>query len=426
MNPETNASLQALEKELERLRSAVEHIEKAKTVAQKVVGAVAQIQKKYAEHLDSLLASQTEAAERIGDGTQERFEEISNSARRHILESAARAKKYLEDYNAQASHVFEAAGETAGEQVVQIAQRAAEIVQQAGEQFEQLTDRTGAMVDDAAGSIKDKIGNAGSKIERDVQDFVGKLQEQINELNAAAIRAVQHAGNLASQKVAEVGSKTSTAIEQLDGRAKEHVDEMGAIARSNIQEVLRHAKTSLDDAGNQSKKIFAAIKKTQDQQTSEFEKVTVSTDALIAASGKIVRAIDAIDFPSRLQAIERDIQSLRSDMSSMTSRLDTLEHSTKTSVSKMSEDIVGKIGRVEMFTEKTVRTLSDDVEKKFTQQQKDISGTRTLIILVLLVNILIAVGLFMLWNRDPEPMPEWKTVPVMVDTTAVGNGDGDI
>ena len=62
MNPETNASLQALEKELERLRSAVEHIDTAKTVAQKVVGAVAQIQKKYAEHLDALLASQTDAA----------------------------------------------------------------------------------------------------------------------------------------------------------------------------------------------------------------------------------------------------------------------------------------------------------------------------------------------------------------------------
>ena len=32
MNPETHASLQALEKELERLRSAVEHIDQAKAM----------------------------------------------------------------------------------------------------------------------------------------------------------------------------------------------------------------------------------------------------------------------------------------------------------------------------------------------------------------------------------------------------------
>lgn len=424
MNSETNASLQALEKELERLRSAVEHIDKAKTVAQKVVGAVAQIQKKYAEHLDSLLASQTEAAERIGEGTQERFEEISNSARRHILESAARAKKYLEDYNAQAAHVFESAGETAGEQVVQIAQRAAEIVQEAGTQFEQLVDRTEAMVDEAGGTLGDRIGQAGTKIERDVQDFVRQLQEQINELNAAAIRAVQHAGNLSSQKVAEVGSKTSTAIEQLDARAKEHVDEIGSIARANVLEVTRHAKSSIDDAGNQSKKIFAAIKKTQDQQTAEFEKVTVSTDALIAASGKIVRTIDSIDFPLRLQTIERDIQSLQSDLRSTANRLDALEQSTKTSLAKMSDDLVGKIGRVEMFTEKTIRSLSDDVEKKFAHQQKDVGGVRTLVILVLLLNILIAAGLYMVWSRDDGSVPETAPVPVVVDTTA--NTDGEI
>ena len=55
MNPESLAALAHLEQELERLRGAVEHIEQAKSVAQKVIAAVDVIPKKYAEHLDALL-----------------------------------------------------------------------------------------------------------------------------------------------------------------------------------------------------------------------------------------------------------------------------------------------------------------------------------------------------------------------------------
>ncbi|MFA6235432.1 MAG: hypothetical protein WC824_14750, partial [Bacteroidota bacterium] len=75
MNPDSQASLLALEKELERLHSAVEHIEQAKTVAQKVIGAVGLIQKKYAEHLDALLEVQKEAVREAGSVQQERFDE---------------------------------------------------------------------------------------------------------------------------------------------------------------------------------------------------------------------------------------------------------------------------------------------------------------------------------------------------------------
>ena len=102
MNPETLASLQSLEQELDRLRSAIDHIEQAKSVAQKVVGAVAGVQKKYGEHLDALLALQQQGLEQLHSASTIHFEEWNTSAKRHILESAARARKQLEEHDADA------------------------------------------------------------------------------------------------------------------------------------------------------------------------------------------------------------------------------------------------------------------------------------------------------------------------------------
>ncbi len=420
MNPETHASLQALEKELERLRSAVDHIDQAKAVAQKVVAAVGLIQKKYSEHLDALLDAQRDAAAQLGEGSQQRFDEISGSARRHILESAARAKKYLEDYNTQFMQALESARDASDGHIDRIAQEAGGIVETAGSRLEELTVKAAAVVSGtekksaeairaAADKISAQLQATGAAMEDRVVDLLQRVEEKFAETEASAAELLRESASAAAQRIAEVGKQTATAVEQLDTRARHHVEEVGTLSKTSLQEIRQYAQNSIEETGNQSKKIYAAIKKAHDQQITEFEKVTVSADALIAASGKIVRTIDAIDFPSRLQTIESDIRNLDYNLNSAMSRLDALEKSTENALASFSNEVNNKLGRLEAFTEKTIRGMNDEIEKRFAERQQQAQGTRTLVIIVLVFNILIAIGLFMVWsgqsdNSDPVPV----------------------
>lgn len=435
MNPETHASLQALEKELERLRSAVDHIDQAKAVAQKVVAAVGLIQKKYSEHLDALLDAQKDAAARLGDDNQLRFDEIGNSARRHILESAARAKKYLEDYNAQFVQALEAAREASGGHVESIAREAGDIVASAGSRLEELTTRAAAAVDaterkseealeEAAGKIGAQLQATGEALEAQVAALLQRVEQQVAETQSSASTLLRDTGAAAAQRVTEIGKQTASAVEQLDTRARHHVEEVGTLSKTSVQEIRQYAQKNIEETGTQAKRIYAAIKKAHDQQITEFEKVTVSTDALIAASGKVVRTIDAIDFPSRLQTIERDIHSLHSSLNSAMSRLDSLEKSNQHTMNAFSDEVVAKLGRIESFTDKAIRQMNDGVEKQFEEQQNQARGTRTLVIIVLLFNLLLGAGLYMVWSghrEASEPVPvEMPYVPADSVTAPAG------
>ena len=446
MNPETHASLQDLEKELERLRSAVEHIDQAKAVSQKVVGAVALIQKKYGEHLDALLESQKHAAEKLGKGTEQRFEEISGSARRHILESAARAKKYLEDYSRQMREALDSAGSIAGDHVEEIAGHAADVVRKAGAQLQELTDQSSQLLESFSSSSEEQIVRSGKQIEDRVRELLGQLREDFDELQRSAAQSVQKAGGAAAQHVTEItdraraavesmdastrqnveeiSTQARTALEKLERSVKGHIEEIGVLAQGGVKETAALARTAVEDAGNQSKRIFAAIKKAHDQHITDFEKVTVSSDALIAASGKLVRTIDAVDFPSRLQSIENDIRSLHYNFNSSMSRLDALEKSTEAAMEAMGGEMVGKIGRVEAFTDKTIRTLSDGVEKRFEEQQKTLSATRIIVVLLLLLNLLMAGGIYMLWSGSEPSQPE-KEPALMETVDSLATPDGE-
>lgn len=406
MNPDSQASLLALEKELERLHSAVEHIEQAKTVAQKVIGAVGLIQKKYAEHLDALLGVQKEAVREAGSVQQERFDELGASAKRHILESAARAKKYLEDYNAEVVKAIDAAGESAGGSVHDVALKADSIIQTAGIRMDEL-----------AGKADQIIGESGSRLDRMLQDLLSRIRDQLNTLNDTAARVIQESGGNVARRIEDVSGKAITAVEGIDAKANSHLEEIGTLARTNLREVMMQAKTSIEEGGNQTKRIFAAIKKVQEQQSVEFEKVTVSADALIAASGKLVRTIDAIDFPARMQSIENDVRTLHFNLNSAMSRLDALAKSNEQAMATFSDDVVAKLGRLEMFTDKAVRTQGTEIDKQLKEQEKQLGTTKVLLIVVLLLNILIAAGTYLVWDGSREPaVPTTQIAPDTTDT----------
>ena len=413
MNPETHASLQALEKELERLRSAVEHIDQAKAVAQKVVAAVGLIQKKYSEHLDALLDAQKDAADRLGEGSQQRFDEISNSARRHILESAARAKKYLEDYNGQFTRALEAARDATGGHLDSIAQEAGGVVSEAADRLKDLTAKAAAVVVEAGRKGESVLEETGAAMDERFRGTAGEIQQQVDQLlselrgqisasGEKTARLLQDAANAAAQRIAEVGRQTADAVEKLDARARHHVEEVGTLSKTSLQEIRQYAQQNIEETSNQSKRIFAAIKKTHDQQITEFEKVTVSTDALIAASGKLVRTIDAVDFPTRLQAIEGDIRSLHYNLNTGMSRLDAFEKSNEDAMAAFSDEVVNKLGRLEAFTDKSIRTMNDGVEKQLAEHQKQAQGQRVLLILLVVINLVLAAGLYMVWSGQQE------------------------
>ncbi|MBR9977877.1 MAG: hypothetical protein KFH87_07295 [Bacteroidetes bacterium] len=437
MNPETQASLLALEKELERLRSAVEHIEQAKGVAQKVISAVAVIQKKYAEHLDALLDVQKDTLREVSSMQHERFDELGAGARKHILEAAARAKKYIEEYNTEVGKAIDAAGEQAEGTVRDVALKAGGMIQTAGARMEELSSKADEIIDasgkriegllsTAGREVEEHISGAGERLHADVTEAMTQAREQLQELlervrgqigalNETAARILGENGTAAGKHIEDLAGKTASALEQIDTRARRHVEEVGTQARANLNEVLLQAKAGIEDAGNQSKRIFAAIKKAQDQQLTEFEKVTVSADALIATSGKLVRTIDAIDFPTRLQSIESDIRSLHYNLNSAMSRLDALGKSNEQAMAAFSEEVVGKLGRLEMFTEKTVRTHGEDVEKRLKEQERQLGGMRMLLIVLLLLQVLVGAGVYLVWDAGRQPA---APVEQVIDTTA--------
>ncbi|MDX9759397.1 MAG: hypothetical protein RBU27_09575 [Bacteroidota bacterium] len=390
MHPESQAALAALEQELEHLRSAVDHIDQTRSIAQNVVESVGVIQRKYAEHLDALLAVQKEAVREAGTLRQEQFDELSASARRHILESAARAKKYLEEYNAEMKQGLLASGDMATAMLRDVAEQAGGVIASTGEQLH--------------GQLDALLSDVRHQLER--------MHEQAGEqIVAGSSNAARH--------IDEIAGRAAGAVQGLDARARGHLDELGALAKGSVQDVLARAKEMIEEAGNQSKRIYAAIKKTQDQQTTEFEKVTVSADALIASSGKLVRSIDAIDFPARMQSIESDIHSLHYNFNSAMSRIDALGKSNEQAMQLLGEDVVGKLGRMEMFTEKAVRTHGDEMEKRFREQDSQVRNLRILLVVVLLFNLLIAAGVLLLWNRAPEaPPPVTPAAQVAPDTLA--------
>lgn len=388
MHPESQAALAALEQELEHLRSAVDHIDQTRSIAQKVVEAVGLIQRKYIEHLDALLAVQKDAVREAGALRQEQFDELSAAARRHILESAARARKYLEEYNAEMKQGIVAEGEVATATVREVAQRAGGLIASTSEQ-----------------------------VRGQLEDLVADVQQQLERMHGQAAEHIMAGSSSAARHIDEIAGRAAGAVQGLDARARGHLDELGVLAKGSVQDILTQAKETIEEAGNQSKRIFAAIKKTQDQQTTEFEKVTVSADALIASSGKLVRSIDAIDFPARMQSIESDIHSLHYNFNSAMSRIDALGKSNEEAMRLFGEEIAGKLGRMEMFTEKAVRTHGDEVEKRFREQDAQVRNLRLLLLVVLLLNLLVAVGVLLLWNRAPEvPPPATPVEQIATDT----------
>lgn len=448
MNPESLAALAHLEQELERLRGAVEHIEQAKTVAQKVIAAVGVIQKKYAEHLDALLEVQKDAVREAGSVQQARFDELGASARRHILESAARAKKYLEEYNAEVLRSIEASASSAegtlheasqragdiiagtGARMEDLATRAEAVIAQAGQRLDGLTTESARQVREAiassGGIIETQIADAGAALRRDLDGMTVEVRRQLEALNETASAWIQESGTSAAGHIDTIARKATEALEGADRKTRAHVEEIGALAKTSLRELLAESRTSVEEAGNQSKRIFAAIKKTQDQQTTEFEKVTVSTDALIAATGKLVRTIDAIDFPARMQAIEGDIRSLHYNLNSAMSRLDALEKSNEQAMAAFSDDVVAKLGRLEQYIDKSVRTHNDEMEKRLKEEEAKIGGLRVLLIVLLVLNLLIAVGVYLEWSEEGFESSETPVEEVLPDSAATRPPSGEV
>lgn len=406
MNPETLASLQSLEQELDRLRSAIDHIEQAKSVAQKVVGAVAGVQKKYGEHLDALLAMQQQGLEQLHSASTMHFEEWNAGAKRHILESAARARKQLEEHDADARRAIAEAGEAAARTLQELTYRAEQLLDSAersmaravedssnaaGQQvrnlgtqvkslLEELTARTSRLMDEAGGGVSRKIEDIASQVHRNIEEQTTSAHSHIVDLAARAHRHVE-----------DFGTKAGSQIEQL-----------GQLAASNYRDAVSESRKALDEASQQSIRIFASIKKTYDQQAMDFEKLSVSTDAVIASSAKLVRTIDAIDFPEKLQTIQSDIRSLHFNLNGAMSRIDALDKSVEASLRALADDMVAKLGRLEMFTERTVRNLNDENERRFRDQVGDIQRTRTLVTVLLVLQLLTLIGLFLVWNKDAD------------------------
>jgi hypothetical protein len=423
MNQETHDSLVALEKELERLRAAVDHIDQAKGIAQKVLAATAGVQKKYADHLDALLGIQSATVEEMRDTAKTRFDDLESAAKRHILDAVARARKQFEDHELQVRQALDTAGTRASERITELTTRAEQVLQQSGDVLRKAADdsvaTSGKSMTEHAQRVRELIEEVQSR-SRSLFDETGRsISAQIQSNSNKTTSQIEEFAATARGQVLELGARAHKHIEELSTKANAGIEQIGALARSGVQDALFESKKALEDANAQTIRIFASIKKTYDQFSRDFEKLSVNTDSVIASAGKLVRTIDAIDFPEKLQAIQGDIRALHFNLNAAMSRIDALDKSMEHSLRELADDIVGKLSRIEGFVEKTVRTLSDDTERRFREQQEEIRKTRTLLVVVLLINIIIIAGLAMLWFTQQSDAEKTAPIPVVQDTLTV-------
>ena len=103
------------------------------------------------------------------------------------------------------------------------------------------------------------------------------------------------------------------------------------------------------------------------------------------------------------------------------SRLDALEKSNEQAMATFSDEVVAKLGRLEQYVEKTVRTHNDEMEKRLKEEQGQIGSLRLLLIILFVVNLAMAAGIFMIWSgsEPEEPAPVEQLLP---DSTAVPDG----
>jgi hypothetical protein len=407
MKQETNEALQSLENELGRLRTAVDHIEQAKSVAQKVLVAVAGVQKKYSEHLDALLGLHKGTLEQLGSDSQSRYDELGAAARRHILETAARAKKQFEEHNAEVLRSLEGASQRSADTFSELSVRAEQLFDQSADTMKQLVRESASSADGQLSAMAEKVKNVvdelDSSLHRVVEENARLLHTQIRDGGEASSRHLEEFAGTARSQVLELGARAHRHIEDLGGKATTRLEELQNLLHTGMQDAIADAKRTMEEANAQSIKVFAAIKKTYDQHTLEFEKLSAGTDAVIASSGKLSRAIEAVDFPEKLQAIMADIRSLHFNLNSAMNRVDALDKSLETSMREFADDVVGKLSRLEMFIEKNMRTFEDSTQKEFRQQRESIGQNRKFIWVLIALNVLILAGLYMVWSGKSEP-----------------------
>lgn len=413
MSQETHEALHTLEKELERLRAAVDHIDQAKGIAQKVVVAVAGVQKKYSEHLDALLGLHRSTIEQLGSSTTSRFDDLGAAAKRHILEAAARARKQFEDHSAEVQRALNEAGHTASERLIELSVRADQLLTQSAGSMKQLVEEAGSSagghVSQLGVQVRQLIDELGERTKRLMDDSTRDMALQLHSNSEKAGRLLEDFGETARSQVLELGARAHRHIEDLGSSASIRIEQLGELIRTGMQDSIVDAKKALEEANSQSIKIFAAIKKSHDQHTLEFEKLSVNTDAVITSAAKLVRAIDAVDFPEKLQTIQNDIRSLHFNLNSAMSRIDALDKSLENSLRAFTDDVVSKLGRVEVFIEKTMHSFEETTNRRFRDQQEETKKNRLMMIILLVFNIIILAGIVLLWSRD-DAQPE-QSVP---------------
>ncbi|MCZ7558579.1 MAG: hypothetical protein M5R41_19500 [Bacteroidia bacterium] len=407
MKQETTEALQSLEKELGRLRAAVDHIEQAKSVAQKVLVAVAGVQKKYSEHLDALLGLHKGALEQVGTDSQARFDELGTAARRHILETAARAKKQFEEHHAEVLRTLEGTSQRSADTLSQLSVRAEQLFDQSTDAMKQLVRDSATMADGQLAVMTEKVKKLAAELDgsfhRVVEDSAQLLHEQIRKGGDASVRHIEDFTGSARSQVLELGARAHKHIEELGGKATSRLEELQDLVHHGMQTAIEDAKRSLEEANAQSIKIFAAIKKTYDQQALDFEKLSAGTDAIIASSGKLSRSIEAVDFPEKLKSIMADIRSLHFNLNSAMNRVDALDKSLESSLREFADDVVGKLSRLEMFIEKGLRTFEEATEKEFSLQRESIGRNRTFLAVILALNVLLLMGVYVIWSGSDKP-----------------------
>jgi hypothetical protein len=328
MSPETNGSLLALERELGRLRSAVDHIDEAKSAARQAVDVAGTVQQRYAAQLEGLVAEHRRQLDELTAHTRKMVAALKQA---HDRQLADLERVVVQNLQGQEQHG--AAARAAHER--------------------RLTELAEVRTRDVA-----ELVEAAALQAKDISAAFARLAAESREAHAQQLADL---GETHARQVAEVRAAHTRLLAEL---AQNHGRQSAELAQVHARSAIDLRQTLASQAG-QVDGIFNSIRQMHEKHTADIERHLLATQTLIVTSATLVKRIDDVDFPARLKRMDEYIASVDRVQQNIRATLEAMQSELRGDFTTAREEIEARISRMEKTIDQLLRAQEEKSDARF-------------------------------------------------------------
>lgn len=152
--------------------------------------------------------------------------------------------------------------------------------------------------------------------------------EMIDQAKVASIKAIE-----ASQHFREKVEDHFSSIAQHDrttqGKREKSVDEFLRNSQIKQDDYLTKSSKLTDEKLSKIQEIYDAISNSQEEFKKETYELLNSNSNLITSTNSLIKKIDSIDFPSRLDKLDLTVSAVNQGIQNLQGRLESMERNLK-------------------------------------------------------------------------------------------------